>query len=264
MLCQQLSSYLVKSVQKVFANGNKPCLKGKSIQYLNNYYSTLQSKCKAQTEDDFLSTNVQLEMYRYRACKLITNTALRMQAEYKKQGKMSFEVFNSCQVELVKCAKVHSYLCLVESFIETVNNPSSADPLPGRPNGSMPSISEGTNNALKKLSDIFALYYIEQDMSVFLAEGYLTSDQSKMISAALRKVMKAARTDAVAYVDAYNYSDYLVNSPLGAYDGDIYKKYMERIRKHPYYQTRADYYQELIQPVINPNADVTGFELPNK
>ena len=42
---------------------------------------------------------------------------------------------------------------------------------------------------------------------------------------------KAVRADAVPLVDAFNLSDFVVGSPFGRYDGDIYTHYFDKVRR---------------------------------
>ncbi len=42
------------------------------------------------------------------------------------------------------------------------------------------------------------------------------------------------RKDAVPLVDSFNYSDYIVNSPFGRFDGNVYEHYFRMVnRAHP-------------------------------
>lgn len=59
------------------------------------------------------------------------------------------------------------------------------------------------------------------------------------------------RPQAIALTDAFNFSDYMINSPLGCYDGDVYRKYFDQVtrlnppgRSHPYFES-------VISPVLN-------------
>ena len=41
------------------------------------------------------------------------------------------------------------------------------------------------------------------------------------------------RPEAVALVDAFDYSDYALNSPLGCYDGNVYERLYETAQRSP-------------------------------
>jgi acyl-CoA oxidase len=57
------------------------------------------------------------------------------------------------------------------------------------------------------------------------------------------ELINEIRPQAIALTDAFNFSDYVVNSPLGCYDGDVYRRYFEITtrqnptnRPHPYFE----------------------------
>jgi acyl-CoA oxidase len=58
---------------------------------------------------------------------------------------------------------------------------------------------------------------MEQEMRFFLEGGYLSSAQAIMVRQAVRGLLVALRPDAVALVDAFNFSDHTLNSCLGRY-----------------------------------------------
>ena len=45
---------------------------------------------------------------------------------------------------------------------------------------------------------------------------------------------KEIRKDAIPLTDAFNYTDFMINSPLGRYNGDIYESYFNMVQTaHP-------------------------------
>ena len=56
------------------------------------------------------------------------------------------------------------------------------------------------------------------------------------------------RKDAVPLVDAFNLSDYIINSPFGRFDGNVYEHYFQQVnrahppgRPHPYFESEVPY-----------------------
>lgn len=92
---------------------------------------------------------------------------------------------------------------------------------------------------LHKLCILFALYRVQQDLGDFTCTGYLTQYSlfSKMkrsiaffkkqpsrqqvvtLNEAVDELLSVLRKDAVPLVDAFGFSDYLLNSSLGRYKG---------------------------------------------
>lgn len=50
-------------------------------------------------------------------------------------------------------------------------------------------------------------------------------------------------------VDAFNYSDYFLNAPIGNYDGDVYKHYFDKVvKRNPNYSAKAPYFDAVAAP----------------
>jgi len=80
---------------------------------------------------------------------------------------------------------------------------------------------------LKNLSDLFALYTIEREIGEFLEDGYLNPSQAKWVREMEKSLLQKIRPDAVALVDSFNFSDHLLGSALGRYDGQVYQALYE-------------------------------------
>ncbi len=66
------------------------------------------------------------------------------------------------------------------------------------------------------------------------------------IRTCVSELCKKVRKDAVPLVDSFNLSDYVINSPLGRYDGNVYEHYFDMVnRSHapaqipPYFETEV-------------------------
>jgi len=53
-------------------------------------------------------------------------------------------------------------------------------------------------------------------------------------------------------VDSFNFPDFALCSPLGRYDGQVYKHYMEIVKKAPAAIGRPFYWENIIKPLTNP------------
>lgn len=60
-------------------------------------------------------------------------------------------------------------------------------------------------------------------MSGFDQDGYLTGADADDLSEHLLGLYDTIRTNAVAYVDAFDMDDRILNSCLGRYDGNVYQ-----------------------------------------
>ncbi len=76
---------------------------------------------------------------------------------------------------------------------------------------------------LRHLCDLFTIYHIRKALATLLEDGYITGTQARLISSTLSQCCRDVRTQAIPLVDAFHYSDDLVRSPLGRYDGNVYE-----------------------------------------
>jgi len=113
---------------------------------------------------------------------------------------------------------------------------------------------------LKLLLDLFVLHHMLGDAGFYLRYGYLTAAQVKALEGHVGTLVAAVRDIALPLTDAFNLSDFLINSPLGKNDGDVYGAYMARVRGVPEatqspglpreLASRAPYFDSLIRPTL--------------
>jgi acyl-CoA oxidase len=240
VLTQQTSRYLLKTILAVSKGKVKADIDQTSVGYLKDLMNLLSEKCQVQKIEDFEDINIQLHALKYKSCKLLANTSLRVQKLLGSDRKRNMPLaWNECQVDLIACSKAHCYLYMAESFIETVKESKA---------------NEAVYNVLKKLCDLFVLHVcIEQDATMLMIEDYMSSKQFQMLQQKVRELMKDIRRDAVTIVDSFNLSDFILNSPIGTYDGQAYRKYFERVKKTNPIGASPPYYEKLIKNMIDPN-----------
>jgi len=86
---------------------------------------------------------------------------------------------------------------------------------------------------------------MELDSGLFLQSGYLSPEDTKRVTKLVDEYNSKVRSQAIPLTDAFNLSDYFINSALGNYDGDVYKHYFEKVTlrninkfsKPPYFET---------------------------
>lgn len=72
-----------------------------------------------------------------------------------------------------------------------------------------------------------------------------------IISAKVAELCAEIRKPTMSIVDAFCFTDHLINSPLGRADGDVYKAYFELVRaRNPPTGGRPSYFEKLIKPLL--------------
>ncbi len=62
---------------------------------------------------------------------------------------------------------------------------------------------------------------------------------------------KIVRKDAIPLTDSFNFSDFIINSPLGKYDGNIYESYFNLVSSAHEPATIPPYFESTIYPLLN-------------
>ena len=61
----------------------------------------------------------------------------------------------------------------------------------------------------------------------------VTSVTTERLESRLEAVLRRIRQYAIGLVDALDFPDYILNSTLGAYDGNVYERLIEAAKKSP-------------------------------
>jgi hypothetical protein len=138
--------------------------------------------------------------------------------------------------ELVTAAQAFMYAYSAAALVQWADGmaaapvtPSPVAPAwPPRPGPGQAPVSRATHAVLHRLAAIYGLEALEKQL------GLLVGVVSAGAAAAVRSHLSAAcvtmRHDVLAVVEAWDFSDFVLNSSLGRADGDAYTHYLRRIR----------------------------------
>lgn len=145
------------------------------------------------------------------------------------------DAWNCHMIELIECTKPHAWLLVMRCFARKVE------------------LSRQTPTIypiLKKMMDLFALYHIQKMSEHFLEHKYFDAETLKTIRKTVLQLCREIRMDAVPLVDAFNLPDWMIKSPLGRYDGNIYESYFETVVKNNPVG-RPPYWEAEIKPMTS-------------
>eukprot|EP01080_Neovahlkampfia_damariscottae_P008972 gene8972-921_t len=219
IMAHQLSKFLKKSYL-ASQQGKKSNLK--FFTYLDEMKTILKEKSTIQKLDDCLNPKFQLNALRHRIAYLVNST-------FSKNSSFEDEM-----IEGIKMSKAQSIYVVAISFIDSIQT-----------------FPENLKPTLKKLSDLFCLYYIDQGVGDLLMDQYLNEKQVEMIRLNIKILMKEIRHDAIGLVDAFNWTDRDLNSALGSKDGNAYENLMEFYERNPLNHNQVTpSYHDFIRPII--------------
>jgi acyl-CoA oxidase len=208
MITQQTASYLIKRMQAVVDNPNQQS--SESIDALFKHYIRTQSSSPSYNilENDWAL----VKAFQHRASYLAFN-AYQDRIVSKKH-------WNEMMINLHNLSRAHSEMLLVSNFYDAVFKST-----PGQ------ALDTNTKSIMHLLFRLYALYTLDASASEFLMASALTTDQLKQATPQIQLLMKEVRPHAVRLVDAWSIPDYLLESSLGRYDGDVYNDLFRKAHK---------------------------------
>jgi len=222
MLTQQVARYLLKTARAVLA-GTAPNNETASI--LKHYLSRQDTGAAYDVLNDDADI---VQAYAWRTAYL-TMEALRLRDE-KKQS------WNSLLVHFWRLSTAHSQYLVVRNFYDAV----AADP-----KRLAAQVGEPTANVLRDLFRLYALHTMETHAAEFFTAGAVTTAQITLArTKGVSQLLDNIRPHAAALVDAWNFSDFQLNSALGRKDGRVYEDLFARAQANPVNSLTFDPYPD--------------------
>jgi len=235
VLTQQTTRFLLKCLSQVREGVFRSA--SPFTKYLSKSQAEVEAeRCPVQRPEDFLSYKIQLAAFEHRASRAILTVAERLEAAVGR-GLDADAAWNSVLVEVYRASFAHCLLLILSTFSQVVER-----------NRTIPSI----HVVLKRLCDLFALSQMEKDLSDLLEDGYLNRRQVGFLRDQARQLLTELRPDAVGLVDAWHFSDTVLNSAIGRRDGNVYETLFNWAQREPL--NRSDVPQgvkDYLLPVIS-------------
>jgi hypothetical protein len=147
------------------------------------------------------------------------------------------KVWNENMMEIIPTSRLFSHIVLLECFSEFIQNAEQQKK------------SKEVIDVLNKLYNVFSLSLLLKESGLMIEHGHMTGQDVKEARMKFSKLCKELRRDAVPLVDSFRYPDFVLNSALGRYDGDIYKNYFNTVLNAPGAVGVPPYFEESIAPL---------------
>ncbi|KAH0932703.1 hypothetical protein HID58_009820 [Brassica napus] len=223
----QVARFLMKTVAQL-SSGKAPA---GTTAYMGRAKHLLHCHSSIRKAEDWLNPAMVLEAFEARALRMAVSCANNLKKfENQEQG------FSELLADLVEAGIAHCQLIVVSKFIAKLEGDIKG---------------KGVKNQLKNLCYIYALHLIHKHLGDFLSTNTITPEQASLANNQLRSLYSQLRPNAVALVDAFDYTDHYLGSVLGRYDGNVYPKLFEEALKDPLNDSVVpDGYHEYIRPFI--------------
>lgn len=222
------SSYLLEPVKRMMSGG-------KTIS------------CRATSKDDMKDVRILLDAYQHRAARLLVSVASQIQMETM-NGKSFEDAWNGSLIQMGRVSRAHSCYLLLYNFVQGISQENGR--LLGGPEVEV----------LTDLAILFGCYWMEKEIGDFLEDSYLSSEQASWVRSCTLDMMEKIRPNAVALVDANDFSDFRLKSALGRYDGHVYPAILETSKRDPLNATEPGpgYHQHLKRLIVDGVGVYTG------
>ena len=197
MITQQTASYLIKRMQRCVEHPDlKPV---DDVDFTNLRFL----KTRDQETPTFGPGRAEglLTAFQYRSCFLayrVYHCRIVQKASW-----------NDMLIDLHHLSNAHCESLLVKYFHEALRQ---ADP----------PLDPPTLAAMHQLFKLFALITFQNASADFMATGFLAPAQLDALAGEIQTTMQIIRVDAARLVDAWSIPDYVLDSSLGQFNGDVY------------------------------------------
>eukprot|EP00553_Chaetoceros_curvisetus_P012295 CAMPEP_0204638480 /NCGR_PEP_ID=MMETSP0717-20131115/39610_1 /ASSEMBLY_ACC=CAM_ASM_000666 /TAXON_ID=230516 /ORGANISM="Chaetoceros curvisetus" /LENGTH=397 /DNA_ID=CAMNT_0051658269 /DNA_START=34 /DNA_END=1227 /DNA_ORIENTATION=- len=224
MLPMQVVKILLKLVKDVQADNTKDWETCDASYLLKPVKAILNGKDSpsfdVDSKEGMMDCNVLLAAYQHRAARLLVAVAQQIQTAVM-EGKSFEDAWNGALIQMGRVSRAHSLYLLMKNFADGIAEES----------GKL--LGKGEVDVLTDLALLFGLYWIEKEIGDFLEDGYMSGDQADIVRECIPDMLEKIRPNAVALVDANDFSDFRLKSVLGRYDGNVYPALLETSKKDP-------------------------------
>eukprot|EP01101_Sappina_pedata_P006818 TRINITY_DN3487_c0_g1_i1.p1 TRINITY_DN3487_c0_g1~~TRINITY_DN3487_c0_g1_i1.p1 ORF type:complete len:678 (+),score=289.89 TRINITY_DN3487_c0_g1_i1:34-2067(+) len=234
MIAQQTTRYLIKVIA-----GSQTTSESSTTGYLRGYNSHKlgTEKCRAASAEEMCKPDVYLAALRHRTAYILVDIVDTLNA-LKVDKKMSHdEAWDCVLVKVNRCSKAHCAYITVNNFVQAVAKPNIASP--------------ALTKTLRDLCDLYALHTIEKDLADFLDDGYFTTQHTAFVRERVLHYLDEVRPNAVALVDAWDFTDHMLGSAIGCYDGNVYQRLQEFANHEPLNRTDViPFFESTLKPLM--------------
>ncbi|XP_037064766.1 peroxisomal acyl-coenzyme A oxidase 3 isoform X2 [Peromyscus leucopus] len=230
VLLQQTSNYLLSFLERRLQDGAAFTSPLKTVDFLEAYPGILDQKFTGSSQADWLDSAAPLAAYRWLVCYLLQGSHQKFCQEKQSRGS-DFEARNNSQVYCCRpLALAFLELTVVQRF-HTHTHSSSVPP--------------SLQAVLRRLGMLYSLWSLNRHMALLYRGGYISGEQAgRAMEDAIMSLCEQLKDDAVALVDVIAPSDFVLGSPIGKADGELYKNLWAAVLQQDGVLERATWWPE--------------------
>lgn len=238
VLTLQAGRYLMSCFQERTTKGNRNLPPG--VAYLNEL--ALDARC--EDGDNPVSITTIGRAFDQVCANLVSKAATEFVQDLKKRSKAlggakksqaENAAFEATAGSRLLAARFHCMAYMFHRFKDAVNKLEDRSSL---------------KPVLIQLCTLYGLSCINDHTGPFLQYAFYTPQHVNMIHSEISTLLSALRPNVIALTDAFDLTDYVLNSSIGCHDGDVYRRVVEKTKaacppKEHYY------FEKVIKPVLH-------------
>uniref|UniRef100_A0A182QD26 Acyl-coenzyme A oxidase n=1 Tax=Anopheles farauti TaxID=69004 RepID=A0A182QD26_9DIPT len=201
-----------------------------SMQFLTEYERIMQQRFVCSTVEHVKDLQAILATMDWLTAYMLERTHQRTQ-DLQKTNDNKFDVRNDTQIFYAKdLAIVFGERTIFKAFYDF-----------------LPTMEHGAEQRyLTRLAQLYGTTLLRKHMATLQSAGYVPASMLPLVQEAILQLLPIVKRDAVAMVDALAPPDFVLNSPLGASDGDIYTRMESEIMAGREVTGRASWWREIL------------------
>lgn len=245
VLTQQMARYLLKEIKTARVTPDKVTPFSRYLLLGLNRDQFSRASCKVTQDSDWLNPEVQLAAFEHRCARLAFELNDAIEA---REGRDNWSDHN---IECYRISHAHAQYVMALWFNESIQE--AQDPETDEDCRAQP----GSITVLKKLLNLHALSIMQTNLVDFCEDGYFSPAQCQSLRRQVKVLVAGLADEAVGLVDAFDHPDFLLDSALGANDGDAYKRLWDKAQSEPLNRKEVcDGYAEYIRPLLKKHGDI--------
>ncbi|XP_028996154.1 peroxisomal acyl-coenzyme A oxidase 3 [Betta splendens] len=238
VLLQQTSNYLLSLLAAKLHGGERIESPLHTVDFMDDFKSILQSKFSATTMEQCMNSSVPLAAYKWLVCFLLEESQKRLDQQ-RASGKDEFEARNNSQVYYCRSLAIAyiEHMCLQRFHDLTMDQDTPA----------------GVRPVLSKLCALHGLWSLSGHMATLYQGNYMSGRKpAELVQMAILTLCSQLKDDAVALVDVFAPTDFILNSPIGKADGQLYKNLWSTVMQGDDVLQRPSWWKEFCadKPVV--------------
>ncbi|XP_050310875.1 peroxisomal acyl-coenzyme A oxidase 3-like isoform X1 [Anthonomus grandis grandis] len=236
VLIQQTANWLIK-LWPLVLKGQRIATPLRSVDFLTDGLKILGGVTwKAGNVEEVCQPEIIMSIYQWLVCYLLKSTHDKLENLLAKKdvfwAKNDNQVFHAKNLSI---AFIQHFM--LQTMLETIQVAPSPE----------------IKAVLTKLFALYGLFSLETYHMTSLYQGEMArgSTPATLIRDAILRLCSELKGEAVALVDVLAPPDFVLNSPLGASDGEVYKRLQSAIFGSPYAMRRPDWWQDITNWKVN-------------